>query len=136
VHNKGIIKTVNITWNAIQKQRRYNLYGSPCHSDITIHVLRLISTIPVLSRYRFVRMKIKKYHCQNISKICSNCCSYNLFLLSSFIYLLHDFQYNSNTTGATCETGTAYRSGASEYTPSYCSIFSFSVVFCRSLLDL
>jgi len=63
-------------------------------------------------------MKIKKIaHCQKISKICSNCRSYILFLFSSFIYLLHDFQYNSNTTGATCEAGSDYTSGTSDYTP-------------------
>ena len=39
-------------------------------------------------------------------------------------------------TGATSGAGTAYRSGAPEFTPGFYSIFSLMCMFCRSLFVL
>ena len=65
-------------------------------------------------------------------------CIYLRMVVSSTISISDDVSFNSNTTGVTSEAGTAYPSGASEFTPVFFGVcvahsLVFRVVFCRSL---
>jgi len=70
---------------------------------------------------------------------CSVCHNHNPVLSSFMTY--HRVCNKSNTTGATCGSGTAYPSEAPEFTPSFSGLrvarsLVFCVVFCRSLFAL
>ena len=84
-------------------------------------------------------LTVMEYLCYKWPRICSTCRKH-FPVLSSFM-THHRICYYINTTGATSGAGTAYPSGAPEFTPdilwgSCYSIFSFICMFCRSLFIL
>jgi hypothetical protein len=77
--------------------------------------------------------------CHKWPRICSTCRKHFSVLSSSTTY--DRLCYLNNTTGATSGAGTAYTSGAPEFTPGFklgsCYwIFSFICMLCRSLFVL
>ena len=77
-----------------------------------------------------------EYLCHKWPGICSTCSKY--FPVRSSFVTYHRVCNQINTTGSTCGAGTAYLSGAHDFTPSFSwcscySIFSFISMFCRSL---
>ena len=85
--------------------------------------------------YTISWLKVLEYMCHKLPRICSTCI--HSPVLSSFTayYLVRN---KINTTCAISGTGTAYSSGAPEFTPGFrgiCLIWSLFliVMFCRSL---
>ena len=79
-----------------------------------------------------------------MTKICSSCCEHFMVLSSFMTY--HQVCNQSNTTGSTSGTGTAYNSRVPQFTPGFeqsqcCSIFSFlggglQIIVCTFVLFL
>ena len=55
-----------------------------------------------------------------MTKICSSCCEHFMVLSSFMTY--HQVCNQSNTTGSTSGTGTAYPSGAPQFTPIFSGV--------------
>jgi hypothetical protein len=84
-------------------------------------------------------LTVIEYLCHKWPRICSTCRKH--FPVRSSFMTYHRVCCWISTTGATIQAGTAYPSGAHEFTPSFkwgtCySIFSFICMFCRSLFVL
>ena len=78
------------------------------------------------------------YLCHKWPQICPVCRNHNLELSSFMTY--NRLCNKSNTMGATCGAGTAYPSGAPEFTPVFSGVrvvqsLVFCEMLCRSLLS-
>jgi hypothetical protein len=79
---------------------------------------------------------VNRYVTNDHGYVCRN----HIPILSSFM-TYHRVCNKSNTTGAMCDAGTAYPSGASEFTPVFSGVrvarsLVVCVVFCRLLFIL
>ena len=130
------------SYNVLKKSRYINLIFNEI--DVFANVPRffgihLSDQSPLLINQSPFSQIVTEYLRHKWQLICSICRIHNSALSSFMTY--HRVCNKSNTTGSTCGAGTAYTSGAPEFTTGYqwgfCfPILSFSGVFCRSLFVL